>query len=1423
MARSKLKVGNIQEVSGEVNIAAGDIIKNIKTIHQRALTAAEEAAHARKLESKLLAQGIATLVQNLSAQASEGAQSESPYKGLLPYSLNEAEIFHGRNKAKKDLLAHIKQSPLTVLHAESGAGKSSLLQAGIAAQLIANGNLAVYLRPYHADPVEFIKRMFLPELTQAPVLADAPLREFLRQVCTVLGPKVNLYLLLDQFEEFFQLKKEERQPFLESLADCLNDPSLKVRWVLALRKEALSDLAELELFGITQFKNTYRLDRLSRAEAQAAMVEPARRYGITFEPALTEHILDTLTSNDEIRPTHLQLVCYALTNDLPEEKTLTLAYYTEQEGGTEGILRDYLKRQLEDLPASEQILAWKVLRVLITADRHRAVKTNDEIVQELKTSGASKKQIETVLGRLVERRLLFTQTQPATEEMFELAHDYLIKEIELDPQEQALKAAQELLDQEARTYQRHKTLLTAELLAVIQPYQNELNFSAEAKALLSESQKAVQEEKYARERRRNITLGISVAVAIGMSLLAFWGFRSSEDAKREANISLARQLAAQAKSIASTNIHNQATADLLAVLSLKLYPSNTAIEVLHSSTLAYPVLHLRDVSSFGFTSDSRHVLAFSCTSSNPDGSCTESSIQVWETTTGNEKSHLLLHNIGLGGFSANGNYAVLLENDKKSVQILEISTGATIMEQELDFEAGSVSLSPDAKYLLLASHDFDFFELWRISTGERIAHILHHHSYTPFGYAGNSVVFSPDGKYLGLGDEDGILRVFLTETGKEISNIQTEDMILAVSFEEGNDYVATGGGDETARVWNISTGEEVSNWTQDGDVQVLAFSHSGEFVLSGNGWFPPLLRRNYTARLWSADYNAVISERAFDTNVSAVAISADSNYVAAGSSDGSAHIWDARTGEETGVLVQDEPIAKLDFSPNGEFIVSAGSLSTFVWKIFSQEPMMTLTYDEPIWPVEISPDEKYVAVGSTGGHDTPIGGMVRVLERGTGHEVFSLMTELSTISSISFSPDSQYIFVSSLEDRSILVLNTTTGEQIASLTHDGLINSIDFSLDGKYVASGSDDGTARVWESATGTEVSRMTSDPKVYSVRISPNNDYVVSGDCQQLDGRNYCRQGVARTWKLMTGEEITHTSYQGPVYAIALSPNSRYVASAGCDQLDAKYERCLQSSTRVWEIETGKEVSRTTYQGPVYTVDFDAHSKYVVASGCDQADSNSQNCLQSSVSVWEVESGKQISRTTYQERVYSVGLDAKSDYMVSTGCDQYDENTELCLQTSARLQQLETGQEIARIAYQGTWPSVAFTADGKYMVTAGCDQLDVNSQECLQSSTRVWDVGTVEEVARRIDRGSTFSADFSPDGKYVISIHGDGSAHIWLWSSKDLIEATCARLTRNLTPAEWQQYIGDAVAYPASSNDSICPNLPTEPEPTPTPSTVR
>jgi WD40 repeat protein len=896
-----------RDLTGEINIASGDIIKNVKTIHQRALTAAEKAARARQLESNLLAQGIAALVQNLSAQASEGIESDSPYKGLLPYGLNEAEIFHGRDKAKKDLLAHIRQNPLTVLHAESGAGKSSLLQAGIAAQLIANGHLAVYLRPRDADPVDFIKRMFLPELTQAPAVAKAPLREFLRQVGGVLGSKTTLYLLLDQFEEFFNLlDKNEREPFLESLEDCLSDPSLKVRWVLALRAEALSKLDELESVGIAPFKNMYSLHHLSRAEAQEAIIEPARRHGIVFEPALIEHILDTLLTNGEVTPTHLQLVCSALTDDLPTDQTLTLTYYIDHEGDTEGILGDYLKRQLEYLPATEQATAWKVLRALITADRLRALKTHDELVQELNLSGISKEQIDLVLARLLERRLL--ATQPATIETFELAHDYLVKEIELDPQEQARKAAQELLDQETRTYKRHRTLLSAERLAVIEPYRNELSVSADAQALLIESRMAVLEEQRVSERTRRRTITSLATGLVIMLILAIFAGVQYRRAEEQAQIALARQLAAQSQNL-TLDRASYVQGGLLAV-EAGIRRGIDEPEI-HKALINYLRVSSTEVGRMNYDSWVSAV-AFSADGEYVASGSADGTARVWQAATGHELSRLSDE----GGVSS-----IAFSPDNKSVvagwangivKVWEAATGREIAHMTFNDSVLSVAFRPDDKYIVSGSNPAA--QVWEAATGKEVAHI-NHDAWV------HSVAFSSDGEQVVSGGADGTVRVWDTTSGQEIARMKHDGAVYSVAFSPDDQYVASGSGDGTVRIWEAATGKEIAVMQPYGIVFSVAFSPDGQFVVSGS--------ESGRAQVWIAgrlsegeDREKARMNHGFP--VYSVAFSPTGGYVVSGGADGTARLWDAMTGEQVAGLFNHGIVFAVAFSPDGKYIVSGG-------------------------------------------------------------------------------------------------------------------------------------------------------------------------------------------------------------------------------------------------------------------------------------------------------------------------------------------------------------------------------------------------------------------------------------------------------------------------------------------------------------------
>ncbi|MDW8325960.1 MAG: hypothetical protein RMK99_05285 [Anaerolineales bacterium] len=545
-------------IGGDV-VGRDKIINNIQNIVQRALTFAEEAEREKEIEAKYLAQGVSEFAKRMQRRVREAADGEegSPYKGLLEYRLSDAEIFYGRSQAIAEVLKHLRQGPLTILHAESGAGKTSLLQAGVAPRLIALGHLPVYIRPYNVEPTYAIKRAFLPDLSGAPGLATAPLREFLRKADSFIGEQNHLYIFLDQFEEFFtRLEEPGRAEFIGELAECLDDEALKVRWLFSMRTEFFGNLANFRPRIRNPYENDFRLNRLTRAEAYEVVVEPAKRRGVAYEPGLVEAILDDLgTGAGEVPPPQIQLVCSVLYDELPAgSKQITRALY-EGLGGASGILRGHLERVLRrDLNSEQGVIARRVLEALVSSEGHRLIRSTIRLLRELNATGppVAPLTLNAVLDRLVESRLLrvhdigssAAQGYETTSGLsYELMHDYLLEQIKLDPAIQARKAAQELLEQETRNYERHRTLLSDDKLAILLPRRAELVITEKSKELLAKSEAVLKRRKGIERMSLGLVITLFI-LGVASGLLAYLANVERTDALRAQ--STAQAQAAQA-------------------------------------------------------------------------------------------------------------------------------------------------------------------------------------------------------------------------------------------------------------------------------------------------------------------------------------------------------------------------------------------------------------------------------------------------------------------------------------------------------------------------------------------------------------------------------------------------------------------------------------------------------------------------------------------------------------------------------------------------------------------------------------------------------------------------------------------------------------------------------------------------------------
>lgn len=454
----------------------------------------EESTERGTTEQKQLAKAIATYKDTIKSQvelAETGEAFASPYKALLEYDIRDAFLFFGRDDDVKRVLGAINDSRLTVLHSKSGSGKTSLLKAGVRPQLFASGHLPIFVRP-QSHPVDLaIKRAILPQLENSPVWLKATLQDFLREIISLLQG-TRLIIILDQFEEIFTLQSQaDRAKFSQELASCLDDDLLlPVHWVISLRGEYLSELATFDPPVTNPIDKNVLLHPLSRENAKLAIQEPARKKSVFYQDGLIELILDDL-GPQKIHPPELQIICSALYEAGKDRKLITHELY-ESLGKKVGILQEHFNNVMnQKIPRDRVILAHQVLLSLVSSEGSRIPRSKNNLESELKSQKIDVSFLEDVLARLVDGHLLRIEEVRTSQQSiitYELAHDYLLDKIALDPISQNRKIAQELVDYKTRNFMGNEDLiLSSEELAFIQPQQNLLFLNDTAQKLITKS------------------------------------------------------------------------------------------------------------------------------------------------------------------------------------------------------------------------------------------------------------------------------------------------------------------------------------------------------------------------------------------------------------------------------------------------------------------------------------------------------------------------------------------------------------------------------------------------------------------------------------------------------------------------------------------------------------------------------------------------------------------------------------------------------------------------------------------------------------------------------------------------------------------------------------------------------------------------
>ncbi len=369
------------------------------------------------------------------------AEESCPYPGLRAFTEDEARWFFGRRALVSLVKERFERSladhrPLVVV-APSGAGKSSLLQAGVLPELRA-GKLPgsrhwpqVLLTPTADPPAALAAR--LAELTgaEAAELAQAgpdELAELVRErLC--LKPDGRVVLVVDQFEELFTLCQDERRRhrFVDALAALTG--SAVVLSLYGLRADFYGSCADFPHLRDALAERQVIVSALTDEEVRQAVTSPAEGCGLSPETGLVDLILRDLRGGtgrlgDTYRAELLPRLAHALRVMWlnREGDSLTVAGY-HASGGIDGAIASTAEAEFASLATeSARNAARRLFLGLVRVGDHGEVtrrrRTRDELVRDA-TDPAT---VEEVLDRFVRARLL---TQGA-ERQVEVTHEALL-------------------------------------------------------------------------------------------------------------------------------------------------------------------------------------------------------------------------------------------------------------------------------------------------------------------------------------------------------------------------------------------------------------------------------------------------------------------------------------------------------------------------------------------------------------------------------------------------------------------------------------------------------------------------------------------------------------------------------------------------------------------------------------------------------------------------------------------------------------------------------------------------------------------------------------------------------------------------------------------------------------------------------------
>ncbi|OUL29260.1 hypothetical protein, partial [Nostoc sp. 106C] len=1160
---------------------------------------------------------------------------------------------------------------LTVIHGQSGVGKSSILQGGLipALQQQAIGErdaLPILLRSY-TDWVGILGRRLVESVERLRGIYLTSAADILAQLRNNAERNLLTVLIFDQFEEFFFVYKDQaqRRPFYEFLRVCLDILFVKV--ILSLREDYLHYLLELDrIFDLKVINNNildknirYYLGNFSPADAKTVIQSLTEKTHFYLEPNLIDELVIDLAGDiGEVRPIELQIVG----TQLQTEKITTLAKY-RQAGTKEKLVERFLEEVIKDCGAGNERTARLVLYLLTDENGTRPLKTKAELAVDLGVA----EELDLVLEIFVKSGLvLLLQESPA--ERYQLVHDYLV---DLIRQQQG----NDLLEELAR--EREQRLQAEENLQREQA----------AKKVLADANREAEHKIKKGRNRLAMSSGLAIVLLVAAGLSALYAFNKIREANI-ANVGKQDSLAKMAEAntnLENVNLQKRQTEKRLGEIQKKaqdLENKKKGLETNYQealktqktaedkSKLAEQVTQQAELNLLTAKADLEKV-------NQQAGTLQEKNVQAEErikTANANvkdaeDKVKLAETQQKEAELKARQADEILKQAQASLTQAQSAKIAAEAAQKEAlqgtNLERAGVNALRQFEYaelesLMSAMHSgkelknivkdgrpiekypafSPIYALYTILSNIKERNQFHGHQDGVY-----SMSFSPDGKTIATTSWDKTARLWNLQGQLLQEFIGHQDIVTSVSFSPDGKTIATASLDKTARLWNLQ-GQLLQEFKGHQDsLTSVSFSPDGKTIATAS-W-------DKTAWVWNLKGQLLQEFTGHQGGVTSVSFSPDGKTIATASLDKTARLWNLQ-----GQLLQEFKghqggVTSVRFSPDGKTIATASDDDTArLWNLQGQLLQEFTGHQGGVLSVSFSPDGKTIATAS---HDKTArlwNLQGQLLQEFKGHQ--------SSVFSVNFNPDGKTIATAS-PDKTARLWNLQ-GQLLQEFKgHQSSVLSVSFSPDGKTIATGSSDKTARLWNLQGQLLQEFKGHQDSVLSVSFSPDGKTIATGSSDK----------TARLWNLQGQLLQEFKGHQDSVLSVSFSPDGKTIATGSSDK-----------TARLWNLQ-GQLLQEFKGHQSFYSVSFSPDGKTIATT------------FDNSARLWNLQGQLLQEFQGHKANVLSVSFNPDGKTIATASADN-----------TARLWNLQ-GQLLQEFkGHQDSVLSLSFSPDGKTIATASWDK---------------------------------------------------------------------------------------------------------------------